>query len=166
MNRILLLCFCVLLATVVACSTTGNSGEVSQPIAYDHNKHVEQNEMECLDCHQNAEDHARASIPNIDICRDCHEEAITESDQEAILVNYITENKKIPWRQVYSVRDYAYFSHQRHVKLGELECTTCHGDVGTFTTPITKPHVVITMNWCLDCHEEREVTNDCYACHR
>ncbi len=137
-----------------------------QPIAYNHNKHVEENDMECLDCHVYAEENAQASIPNIEDCIVCHEEAVTESESESTLLSYIQENKVIPWRQVYVVPDYAYFSHRRHVKLGELDCTICHGDVGRFAEPISEPFVEPVMDWCMDCHEEKNVSNDCYACHR
>ncbi|NIR95725.1 MAG: cytochrome c3 family protein [Gammaproteobacteria bacterium] len=137
-----------------------------QPIAYNHFKHVEENAMECLDCHQYAEKNARASIPNIEVCRDCHDVAISETEKESTLLSYITENQKIPWRQIYVVPDHAYFSHRRHVKLGELECTVCHGEVGKLTAPVAEQYVEVKMDWCLDCHETRGVTTDCAACHR
>ncbi|MFQ5865193.1 MAG: cytochrome c3 family protein [bacterium] len=137
-----------------------------QPVAYNHYIHVEENGMECLECHQYAEVNARASIPNIEVCRDCHEEAISESEAELTLLNYISENKKIPWRQIYFVPDHAYFSHRRHVKLAQLECAVCHGEVGKLTKPVTKPYVEIKMAWCIDCHDKNKVTSDCYACHR
>ncbi|MFQ5752840.1 MAG: cytochrome c3 family protein [bacterium] len=139
---------------------------IVQPIAYNHNLHVEENGMACLDCHLYAEKNARASIPNIKVCLDCHEEAISESAAEKTLVDFITKNQKIPWRQIYSVPDYAYFSHRRHVKLGKLECKVCHGDVEKLTKPISEPYIEIKMKWCMDCHEEKKVSNDCYACHR
>lgn len=159
-------CAGLLLHAMLACSNAGSYEQAEQPIAYNHAKHVEENAMACLDCHQHAEESARASIPNIQVCRDCHEEAMTESENEIALVDFITGNKMIPWRQVYTVPDYAYFSHRRHVKVGKLECTVCHGEVGKLTEPMTQPHVEITMAWCIDCHEERNVSNDCYACHR
>ena len=137
-----------------------------QPIAYNHFKHVEENGMECLDCHQFAEENARASIPNTESCADCHEEAITESEAEANLLSFINDKRRIEWRQIYLVPDYAYFSHRRHVKLGKLECIVCHGDVGKMTEPITQQFVEPTMEWCMDCHEMNNVSNDCYACHR
>ncbi|MFQ5824790.1 MAG: cytochrome c3 family protein [bacterium] len=166
MNKIISIVFFILLTTLVAGFIGSNKSGANQPLAYNHNKHVEENGMECLDCHQYAEENPRASIPNIEVCVDCHEEAISESEEEKILVNFITENKKIPWRQIYSVPDYAYFSHRRHVKLGELECQVCHGNVGNLTIPITRPFIEMKMNWCMDCHEKRGVSNDCYACHR
>lgn len=166
MKKIISLGFVVLIGTIVAGFMSRKNTDRVQPIAYNHYKHVEENAMECLDCHQYAEENARASIPNVEVCRDCHEEAISESEEEQILLNFISEDKKIPWRQVYWVPDHAYFSHRRHVKLGELECAVCHGEVGKFTTPVTKPYVKIKMGWCIDCHEENGVSTDCYACHR
>ena len=154
------------LVAVAACSKSGNVESKKQPIAYNHSKHVEDNGMECLECHQYAEEHSRASIPNIDICGACHDEAITDSDQEKILIEYIEADKKVPWQQVNTVPDYAYFSHRRHVAIAGLDCAICHGEVGKRETPFTKPYVKITMQWCLDCHEEKGAATDCYACHR
>lgn len=158
--------FVVFLFSIALLALAFQKNDGAQPVAYSHNMHVVENDMECLDCHQYVEENARASIPNIELCFDCHEDALTESEAESTLLRYITENKKIPWRQVHIIPDYAYFSHRRHVKLAELDCTVCHGDVGALTTPITKPFVEMTMNWCMDCHEEKSASNDCYACHR
>jgi hypothetical protein len=102
----------------------------------------------------------------IEVCRDCHDEVTGESEAELILVNYLNENRRLPWVQVYTVPDHVYFSHRRHVKLGELACDICHGEVAKLTTPFTEPHVKITMEWCINCHEASGVSNDCYACHR
>ncbi|MFQ5602439.1 MAG: cytochrome c3 family protein [bacterium] len=159
-------CLLLLVGIIVAGFISRNNSDSGQPIAYNHFIHVEENGMECLDCHIYAEKNSRASIPNIETCRDCHEEAVSESEEELTLVNYISENKKIPWRQIYFVPDHAYFSHRRHVTLGKLDCIVCHGDVGSQTKPVTEPVNDIKMDWCRDCHEERGVSSDCYACHR
>ncbi len=155
----------LLMVLVLAGLMTGESPE-TQPIAYNHYLHVEENAMECRDCHMYAEDNARASIPNIEVCRDCHEDAMSDKEAEVTLINYITENTRIPWKQIYSVPDHAYFSHRRHVKLGELDCTVCHGEVGKLSTPVTEPYVEVTMDWCMDCHESSGISIDCSACHR
>ena len=158
--------FSLLCLTTIIIAFTGNEKPDVQPIAYNHNKHVQENDMECLDCHVYAEEHARASIPNIADCVVCHEETMTESEAELTLLTYIKGNRAIPWRQIYVVPDYAYFSHRRHVKLAKLECIVCHGDVGKFSEPIGEPFVEVTMDWCMDCHEKKNASNDCYACHR
>lgn len=153
----------LLFALLGACTDTKSH---SQPIAYNHNKHVEEVGLTCFDCHPLAPTHEKASIPNIDYCRNCHENAMTDSKEEQKLVEYIRNDRPVPWIQVHRVPDHAYFSHRRHVSLGKIACQDCHGDVNRMTAPFTKPHVPIKMEFCVDCHEERQVTTDCAACHR
>ena len=137
-----------------------------QPIQYNHKLHVEDAGLSCTDCHVNVETHERASIPNITVCADCHDDPETDNAEIKRVVSYVQEEKQIPWQTVHRVRDYAYFSHRRHVTLGQLECETCHGNVSARELPFEKPFVEINMSWCIDCHEQRAVTTDCYACHR
>lgn len=148
---------------------TGWAQKALQPIRYNHKKHVEELGMECLDCHKYAETLASASIPNIDVCADCHDDAETENAEQNKVAEYVLNGKRIPWLQVHKVRDYAYFSHRRHVAIAEIECTTCHGEVQQMEAPFEKPFFPDRrdkMTWCMDCHEERGANNDCYACHR
>lgn len=143
-----------------------DSGKVSQPIAYNHKKHVEEAGLSCFDCHALALTHEKASIPNISFCAGCHQEPMTESKEEKKLVDYIKNDQLIPWVQVHRVPDHAYFSHRRHVSLGKIACQDCHGDVSTMTLPFSKPHVPIKMEFCIDCHERKSVDTDCATCHR
>ena len=152
-----------LLFFVGGCS---DSGRFSQPIAYNHKKHIEEAGLGCFDCHTGAQTHQKASIPNIHFCKNCHEEAMTDSKEEEKLVGFIKKNELIPWVQVHRVPDHAYFSHRRHVSLGKIACQDCHGDVNNMTLPFTKPHVSINMEFCIRCHESKQVTTDCAACHR
>lgn len=139
---------------------------IQQPIRYNHKKHIEDVGLECTECHVNVETHARASIPNIEICGECHDDLDVENPEDRKVAEYVTKGEKIPWAQVHQVRDYAFFSHRRHVVLAEIECMECHGDVAQKEKPFDAPYVQIKMAWCLDCHEQRAVTTDCYACHR
>jgi len=60
-----------------------------QPIAYNHNLHVEKNSLECAFCHRYVMTMPRATIPNIEVCVACHR-------PEAPLTNPIsTEEKKL-----------------------------------------------------------------------
>ena len=144
----------------------GQLARALQPVAYNHQKHVAEASMACLDCHSNAETQARASIPNIGTCGDCHSDTEAENLEERKVAEHVANGVPIQWQQIHSVPDYAYFSHRRHVKLGEIECAVCHGDVGAMTTPFAKPFAPIKMKWCMDCHEQRAESNDCAACHR
>lgn len=139
---------------------------VSQPIAYNHKKHIEEAGLGCFDCHSQAQSHQKASIPNIQFCINCHEEAMTESKEEEKLVDYIKRNEQIPWIQVHRVPDHAYFSHRRHVSLGKIACQDCHGDVNNLILPFSKPFIPIKMQFCIQCHEKKGVDTDCATCHR
>jgi hypothetical protein len=147
------------------CGCTGPKN-TSQPIAFNHEKHIEEAGLGCFDCHVRAQTHQKASIPNIEICKGCHEDAMTDSKEEEKLVAYIQDNRPIPWVQVHRVPDHAYFSHRRHVSLGKVACQDCHGDVSRMATPFTKPYVPMDMKFCIRCHEQKQVTTDCSTCHR
>ena len=147
-------------------SSCSDSVTVEQPILYSHKIHVEKNGLACPVCHVQALSQQKASIPNIEVCKGCHEEAMTESREEAKLVGYIKRNERIPWIQVHRVPGHAYFSHRRHVAIGKIDCSQCHGNVGAMSLPFTKPHVRIKMAFCIDCHDRKRATTDCAACHR
>lgn len=137
----------------------------TQPIAYNHKLHLELG-LECQGCHQYAETGSRASIPNIDVCGGCHDDAEVDNPEARKVADYVARNERIPWRQVHRVPDHVYFSHRRHVRLGELQCSMCHGDVAQMEKPFEQPHQAIRMDWCTSCHRRRGVDNDCFACHR
>ncbi|MGL5892119.1 MAG: cytochrome C, partial [Bacteroidia bacterium] len=46
--------------------------------------------------------------------------------------------------------------HQQHVKVGKVECETCHGDVKKMT--VAEQQRPLTMGWCINCHRETNVT--------
>ncbi len=137
-----------------------------QPIRYNHEKHIQDADLECIDCHRNVETGERASIPNIETCSECHDDTEDENEEIRKVAMYVDEGKRIPWKQVNIVPDYAFFSHRRHVSVGKIARETCHGNVASMVTPFSEPYREITMDWCLDCHQERQISSDCYACHR
>ncbi len=142
------------------------SWPIEQPISFNHRLHVEDLGSDCTDCHLYAETGVRATIPNIEVCADCHEEAQTESGEEARLVEYIQAAERVPWQKIYRVPDHVYFSHRRHTTLAEIACETCHGEMRTRDTPMPRAAVAINMDFCMDCHYDAGVSNDCLLCHR
>lgn len=157
----------IFLLIVIAWASFTAEKKIHQPIKYNHKVHIDKAGLDCIDCHKNVEKLPRATIPNIDICQDCHgDEPITNSPEEKKLLQYISKNQKIPWVQIYSVADHVYFSHRRHVTIGKLKCTECHGDVAELTEPASWQLVKITMNNCIDCHKKHDVVYDCIGCHR
>lgn len=156
----------VLICLTLAGAIIGNAVQDEQDIQYNHKIHIEEAGLECIDCHLNVATNARASIPNIGICVDCHDDIEVENEEERKVADYVTRNVEIPWKQIHQVPDHVYFSHRRHVLLGKIECIECHGDVANMEKPFVMAYAEIDMSWCLDCHEQGKVSEDCSVCHR
>ncbi len=108
----------------------------------------------------------RATIPNIELCSFCHEEAQTDSAAEAALVEYVQAGEPIPWKKVYWVPEHVYFSHRRHTTIAGIDCAECHGVMEEKEQPVSRRAVPLTMEGCMDCHDEEGASNDCLLCHR
>jgi mono/diheme cytochrome c family protein len=146
----------------------------TQPIAYSHELHAGQYEIDCNYCHTGVRKSKSANIPSANICMNCHVAIKTESkeiqkiyaaiDYDPETGEYGEDIQPIEWVRVHNLPDLAYFNHSQHVKVGGLECETCHG-------PIKEMEVVyqysnLTMGWCINCHRETNVNskgNDYYT---
>ena len=146
----------------------------TQPIAYSHELHAGQYEIDCNYCHTGVRKSKSANIPSANICMNCHVAIKTESkeiqkiyaaiDYDPETGEYGEDTKPIEWVRVHNLPDLAYFNHSQHVKVGGIECETCHG-------PIKEMEVVyqysnLTMGWCINCHRETNVKskgNDYYT---
>jgi c(7)-type cytochrome triheme protein len=55
------------------------------------------------------------------------------------------------------------FSHKQHLAMKNVECSTCHKglDSATFAGAANMP----SMETCTTCHNERQATKQCEACH-
>lgn len=137
-----------------------------QPIAFNHAKHIEAG-LECTTCHVGAEDQQHATLPTLETCSLCHPEALTESPEEAKLLAFAGEGKELDWVQHTRLPQHVYFSHRRHVRSGQLECSTCHGPMQEMIVPPLKPLAgeKLTMDGCIACHLENEARTDCNDCH-
>ncbi len=144
------------------------SGEkATQPLAYNHKIHIDNAGLTCTDCHTTVESSASATIPNLEICSTCHsDQPLSESGEEKKLLQFVSSQTVIPWKQVYNVPNHVFFSHRRHVTRGRVECKACHGDIKEFTTPVSSQFLQTTMENCMQCHRENNVSNDCLSCHR
>lgn len=160
-----------LVALVVAGSfLSSKSGSVAQPMRFSHKLHFE--DATCAACHLYATELAKAGTPTLEDCTDCHDNILSEKpedqEEEKKLDIYVDEEREIPWVHLPSLPPDTYFSHRRHVELAEekIECEVCHGNIGeSDTLPASHPYS-FTMDWCMDCHEDREADNDCLICHR
>lgn len=151
-----------------------------QPIFYSHKVHAGVNQISCLYCHGGAQDSKHASIPSVNVCMNCHK-AIKEYTGEPILrddgttVNANDEIKKlyqyagwnpdsktydkpgkpIEWVKIHNLPDFVYFNHSQHVKVGQIACQTCHGEIQKMSE--VKQFAPLSMGWCVNCHRTTNV---------
>lgn len=139
--------------------------DIAQPLEFNHLAHAEY-DIECVDCHTRVLTAMDPGLPDNAVCFDCHEEAIGESAAELALIEWLQGDEEIPWRPLYLQPAHVFFSHQRHAAVGEIECSSCHGDFGQLEQPPTSAPHKLTMDECTDCHLQTEVDDDCTSCHR
>ncbi len=146
----------------------------TQPIAFSHQIHAGEYEIDCQYCHTGVRKAKSANIPSANICMNCHTAIKTDSEEIQKIYTAIDYNPEtgeygnnvqpIEWVRVHNLPDLAYFNHSQHVEVGGLECQTCHG-------PIEEMEVVyqysnLTMGWCINCHRETNLNtkgNDYYT---
>jgi hypothetical protein len=136
-----------------------------QPIAFNHEKHVKENQLDCSTCHQFYETETFSGFPEAETCATCHQQPLGKSAEEARLVQLLKENKPLVWGRLFRQPPHIFYSHRRHVVKAKLKCEQCHGAIALATSP---PRVVkkLSMNDCIDCHKRNRVSVDCTTCHR
>ncbi len=174
-----------------------------QPMNFNHALHLSEDigiegdtpTERCLYCHEFRSDGTFAGIPRLSKCTECHddpESPLGESDAEAtFLTEYVATGKEIPWFSYYKQPNCVYFSHIAHVKMGHLECATCHGTHGeSEDLPAYRSNVItgysiniwgkrisglkdhtwdrMKMDDCAECHSKmgHEENNACFVCHK
>jgi hypothetical protein len=133
----------------------------AQPFPFSHNKHAGIG-ADCAVCHTTASTKERAGLPDIEACMACHDTVATTSQLIRRLSSLHKKGEGLSWVRVYQVPDFVFFSHRNHDKAG-IECVTCHGPVEKRN--ILAKEISTSMITCMNCHAEKNVSNDCYLCH-
>lgn len=126
-----------------------------QPIAYSHKLHAGQYKIDCNYCHTGVNKGKSATIPAANICMNCHGVIKKESPEIQKIYAAIEQNRPIEWVRVHNLPDLAYFNHAQHVNVGNVQCTTCHGQIEKME--VVEQRSSLTMGWCIDCHRKTEV---------
>lgn len=136
-----------------------------QPIAFNHAKHVGENQIDCSACHAFYETETFSGFPEAETCANCHQQAIGKSAEEAKLVQLLKDGKPFVWGRLFRQPPHVFYSHRRHVVKAKLKCEQCHGQIALATSP---PRAVkkLAMSDCIDCHQKQHVAVDCVTCHR
>lgn len=116
---------------------------VRADLDFDHGMHVEDMEMECAYCHEQAETSEVGTdnlLPDGALCGDCHgEDIVSEADYSE-------------WESHVDL-----FNHAVHVEQG-MECSDCHRDDEGRIASVEKTE-------CRSCHATQPSLGDCAMCH-
>ncbi len=158
----------------------------SQPIEFPHDIHAGTNGIDCKYCHNSVDKSRTAGLPTVNVCMNCHKQITGAGAQVAkiekiyeaagwdpVALKFTNETKEIVWNKVHVLPDHVYFNHSQHVVVGGVDCKQCHGDMTKRketaqvmsveelnkvegNIPLTKR--TLTMGWCIECHQEKEVS--------
>ena len=155
--------------------------EPVQPIFYSHKVHAGTNQISCLYCHGNTELGKQANIPSVNICMNCHmgineykgPDKLIDGDGKEIdgtaeiqkLYKYAgyeygklwdaSKAQPVPWVRIHNLPDHVYFNHSQHVKVGKVQCQTCHGEIQNMNE--VYQFADLSMGWCINCHRNTQV---------
>ena len=139
-----------------------------QPIAFPHDTHAGEFQIDCEYCHFSAERSVDAGIPPVASCMGCHTIIQGRNDPEEVnkLRGFWQRGEAIPWVRIYKVADHVAFPHMRHVAsdAGDFTCQECHGPVEEMAV-IEEVEFPLKMGWCVTCHKENDASVDCTVCH-
>jgi hypothetical protein len=157
--------------------------EPEQPIFYSHKVHAGINQISCLYCHGNAWESKTAAIPSVNVCMNCHKtiqsyekgpelfdkngNKVNGTAEIAKLYEYAgfdpknpdawdpSKAKPIEWVKIHNMPDHVYFNHSQHVRVGNVQCQTCHGEINEMD--VVKQVSELSMGWCVNCHRDTKV---------
>jgi mono/diheme cytochrome c family protein len=59
------------------------------------------------------------------------------------------------WVKIHNLPDHVYFNHSQHVKVGQIQCQRCHGNIEEMDEVYQS--APLSMGWCINCHRQTEV---------
>jgi hypothetical protein len=162
--------------------------KISQPLAFDHDKHTGAAGLACKDCHDLTSP-SGVGLPPLAKCEECHAQAVGDSAAEKVLVEqYIQVKREIPWLVYARQPDNVWFPHAPHLGAG-VACERCHGPHGAskslrpfernrltgYSRDIWGPKAArfgreawqgMKMTDCVACHRQHQVEDACLDCHK
>jgi hypothetical protein len=133
-----------------------------QPTPFSHKTHLSFR-LSCVFCHENPEPGNQMTLPAAQTCMGCHSRVASDRPSVQQLAKFAASKQPIPWKPVYSVPAFVYWSHRTHLQ-GGVTCAMCHGDVAQMEI-ITKATNVTTMAGCVACHRQKGAATGCETCH-
>ncbi|MDR2161311.1 MAG: cytochrome c family protein [Desulfovibrio sp.] len=107
----------------------------TQPIAFSHAVHADQQEIGCFTCHNSLADGSFSGLPTVETCAGCHQDVPPEPAADApkakreqhasltaLVTTYIQGGKELVWQAHQRQPDNVFFSHAAHFNA----CFSCH----------------------------------------
>jgi hypothetical protein len=155
----------------------------TQPVDFSHRVHADKAGTKCEDCHAFRDDGTFAGIPALDKCAGCHAAAMgTTAAEKNFIDQYVTPGREPQWAAYARQPENVFFSHVTHVKRGQVQCETCHGNQGSTDRlpPYREDRISgysrdiwgtggrpgMTMDNCVDCHRRQKLEHSCLDCHK
>jgi len=133
-----------------------------QPLPFSHKQHLATG-LDCKTCHAIAEPGDFAGIPATEKCMACHVAVKKDSPAVQRLAEYHAKSEAVPWKRVYRIPDYVFFSHKMHLGSGKATCETCHGPVRE--RDVLRKEKETSMAACMECHRANSASLTCDFCH-
>lgn len=130
--------------------------------AFSHRIHVEEEGLECINCHEDLAVLDEPGMPAIDTCLFCHEELDAEKPPERRVETLFDEDEVFRSARVSRLDDEVIFAHLRHVDSLD-ECSACHR--GIDRDERIAPSDAVLMEDCTACHEDLAQPSECATCH-
>ena len=148
--------------SLAGCLVFEQMGWLDSGPTFSHRRHVEGEELECIDCHLGYEDEEESGYPRLKACMLCHEDFDQEAVPEARAAAFFEDGKYLVSR-VNELDLEVSFSHLDHVT-DEEGCMDCHAAV--VEGDEVQPWMAVTMGQCVDCHAEMGQPTQCDSCHQ
>jgi len=152
----------ILFAPPFLFSAADQQSSPAQPLPFSHKTHLTFH-LSCIFCHANPEPGNQMTLPATETCMGCHASVATDRSSIQRLAKFAQSREPIPWKPVYSVPGFVYWSHRTHLQAG-VSCENCHGDVAQMEV-IVKAKNVTTMAGCVACHHQKDAPTGCETCH-
>lgn len=132
-----------------------------RPLAFSHRLHVEQEQLDCVICHETAFTRDEPGTPAFDTCSLCHEVLDAEKPEERRVETLFEDGVYLAARHS-ALPEEVVFSHELHAA-GELACAECHKNIER-NQRLT--HAIgVDMGRCIACHDEWGTPDECSTCH-
>jgi predicted CXXCH cytochrome family protein len=94
----------------------------------------------------------------------CHSQIATDKPLIQKLTDLQAKGLDLNWNRVYDYAPSAHvrFEHAPHIR-AKVECSTCHGNQAAQT--VAQRMVEMDMGFCVNCHKQKQASNDCLTCH-